>query len=271
MPKKLLFTFLFVSTICSAQDSRKIFYGIISDSISTVPNAHILNLQNNIVTYTNDNGEFRTLAKINDTLKISSIGYKTKLYVLTPHNFGLSKNNITLKKETIELNEIVIKSHNLTGNLAIDSKLVKKDTIGELVADIVNGIMNINFSTPVIDKIDEISRMKAPIVKTNPTQYFEGISLVSSSIGGKSKQQRQYEKISKLEQEVKTHKKVINIIGKRVFISEFKIPEDKIEHFVDYCLHYKLKQFIDSENTLELIKYLQEQSVAYLAIIHKEK
>lgn len=102
----LLFFFLIVSNNY-AQQKRKFLYATIIDNIDVIGNAHIINLNTNQGTYTNENGEFRVLAKLNDSLKISFVGYKTKYVVVKSNNFGMQLNSFTLEKEVVELDEVI--------------------------------------------------------------------------------------------------------------------------------------------------------------------
>ncbi|WP_047789564.1 carboxypeptidase-like regulatory domain-containing protein [Tenacibaculum mesophilum] len=120
---------LFFIIKATAQESRKFFYATIQDEVSTVPNAHVINLNTKQGTFTNDNGEFRILAKANDTIQITFVGYKTKKFVVGVNHFGIQENNILLKKVPIELDEVEIKKHNLLGYISSDSKHIKSEKV----------------------------------------------------------------------------------------------------------------------------------------------
>ena len=76
MIKQLPITLLLLLTLqITAQENRKFLYASIYDEIGTVSNTHIINLNTQQGTFTNDNGEFRILTKPNDSLQISFVGY----------------------------------------------------------------------------------------------------------------------------------------------------------------------------------------------------
>ncbi|MDE0536746.1 carboxypeptidase-like regulatory domain-containing protein [Tenacibaculum sp. L6] len=126
--KKLLIILCFVSSIkVLSQERRAFLYASIYDEISAVSNTHIINLNTKQGTFTNDNGEFRILAKPNDSLQISFVGYETKIFKVDSNHFGIQQNKIELKKVAIELDEVEIKEHNLLGYISSDTKHIKTE------------------------------------------------------------------------------------------------------------------------------------------------
>ncbi|MEX6625560.1 carboxypeptidase-like regulatory domain-containing protein [Tenacibaculum salmonis] len=127
MKKQLLLFFLVfgVITISVSQEHQKFLYANVKDNIGSVYNAHVINLTTKQGTFTNENGEFRILAKKNDSLKISFVGYKSTIIIVASNHFGMQKNTFKLIKTTYELSEVNIKKHNLSGFLSTDSKNIK--------------------------------------------------------------------------------------------------------------------------------------------------
>nr|WP_299033930.1 carboxypeptidase-like regulatory domain-containing protein [uncultured Tenacibaculum sp.] len=126
--KKLLIILCFVSSIkILSQERRTFLYASIYDEIGTVSNTHIINLNTKQGTFTNNNGEFRILAKPNDSLQISFVGYETKIFKVDSKHFGIQQNKIELKKVAIELDEVEIKKHNLLGYISSDTKHIKTE------------------------------------------------------------------------------------------------------------------------------------------------
>ncbi|WP_299002399.1 carboxypeptidase-like regulatory domain-containing protein [uncultured Tenacibaculum sp.] len=126
--KKLLIILCFLSSIkVLSQERRTFLYASIYDEIGTVSNTHIINLNTKQGTFTNDNGEFRILAKPNDSLQISFVGYETKIFKVDSKHFGIQQNKIELKKVAIELDEVEIKEHNLLGYISSDTKHIKTE------------------------------------------------------------------------------------------------------------------------------------------------
>ncbi|QTD38333.1 carboxypeptidase-like regulatory domain-containing protein [Polaribacter batillariae] len=78
MKRTLSILFISISFACFSQKNKTLFFGKIIDSSTVVKNAHIINLNTKRGTFSNDRGLFEILASENDSLQISSIGFKTQ-------------------------------------------------------------------------------------------------------------------------------------------------------------------------------------------------
>lgn len=246
-----------------SQEDRQIFYGRTLHKTTPLINAHIINLNTKQGTFTNKNGDFKIFAKKNDSLQISSIGYKTKYHLVKIFDTGLRKNDFELQKINYELDEVVLKKHNLVGSIEIDIKKTPKDRVADLMAELLNGMMNMDMSQVNMD-MDQMDRMKAPIVNTNPINIFQGANLFRASLNTKNKKLFEYKKINQLKRKENLSLKIINTLGKRTFIHEFKIPEDKIYHFITYCEHKNIEELFYQHKIIDLVKVFKEESTNYL-------
>ncbi len=102
------------------------FEGIITASETNEPlsNVHIINTNLVKGTITNTQGEFKISAQINDTLHISSIGYKSMMIRVTNDWLIFKNAKIQLTEKAYALEEVVVNPYNLTGYLEVDSKLI---------------------------------------------------------------------------------------------------------------------------------------------------
>lgn len=269
MYKTLLF-FVLLSASFYAQTNRTIFFGKVFDDLGVLENVHIINLNTNSATKSNFKGEFKIFAKEKDSLKITFVGYKTKVLILKKTDFGINEKQINLKKEIIELDEVEIKKHTLTGSLENDIKLVpNKKQVKKSILD----FSNIDFSKKVILPDDEVDDVRYPdmLKITDPTQKPAGITLLRSSIFTRKKEKRLKQRLNKELQRDKLPDTIIHIIGESAFIQEFNIPKDKIYQFLEYCGYEKLKEFSDNTKTFELIEFLNLKSKLYLKIINENQ
>ena len=128
MNKHLLFFIFLISFIkTQAQKQQFFLYGSVKDKIGAVFNAHIINLNTNQGTFTNESGKFKILATQNDSLQISFVGYETAIFIVKLNHFGIKKNNFELVKTAYELDEINLKKNNLFGFISLDSKKIKSE------------------------------------------------------------------------------------------------------------------------------------------------
>ena len=121
----LLFICLFISAITIAQELNSVI-GIVVNSSNNEPleNVNIVNLNQVKGTATNKEGSFQIPAKVNDTLHLSYLGFKSiKLRVTNDWlKFGSSK--IELTELALALEEVVVNELKLTGYLEVDIKQV---------------------------------------------------------------------------------------------------------------------------------------------------
>lgn len=267
MIKKLLFLLFIISQNTNAQHVRKKLYGRVTDNLGALENIHIINMNTKKATYTNLEGQFLTFARVNDTLKITSIGYKTKFILLKLNDFSVLGKDIKLEKETIVLDEVELKNHNLTGYLANDIKQVPEDRIEKIVSTVVNDIKSIDFHAPAIDLNDHISQKVRPqIVIVDP------IDKVNSSITAigifnlfRKKKKRTINTEKKISNE-QLPDALLSYYGKYFFTESLKIPANKIDNFIQYCSYKNILQLYQSKSFLELTNVLRKESVTYLAI-----
>ncbi|WP_299122529.1 carboxypeptidase-like regulatory domain-containing protein [uncultured Tenacibaculum sp.] len=271
MNKPLLFFLLLIIHNSYAQQKRKFLYASIKDNFNSITNAHIINLNTNQGTFSNDSGEFRILAKTKDSLQISFVGYTTKIVVVSPNDFGMLTTTIKLEKTDYELDEIVIKKHNLKGILSIDSKQVSKDQ-GIVKSMKARDFSMVNFDKIVILPIDEIDRSKAPNMRkvTDPTTKIPsiGISFNTGSLKNALRRKR-----LRSEQKFKENfpEKLLSELSPNFFFKELKIPKDKYYHFLDYCNHLEIDKLYKNGNIFDVIKILKQESVTYLKSINSQE
>ena len=95
---------------------------------SDIDRIHIINKTANKFTITNDDGEFKISASVNDTILISAIQYKPIEVLVTPQIIQSKFISLDLTDKITELDEVVV-GKILTGNLLsdIENSDVKRD------------------------------------------------------------------------------------------------------------------------------------------------
>lgn len=245
-----------------AQKNQHLITGTIKKSDSIIKNAHIINLSTKQGTFSNDIGKYRIYVSLGDSLKISSIQYKTEYRVISKFDIESKTIDVYMAPKTHELDEVVLKKHNLTGNLLIDRKKTPIDfnkKVGKSFNELFEGysIKDI-MEFPIGD--DEIHLMK-PGTSGSPLkgEDFKGIG-GSTSVGSGNKKKL---KIKKITSNTFTTKSVLDKIGKEFFI-ELGIKEKNIYSFIDFCKNFYIKELYEQEKILQLITLLKEKSVLYL-------
>lgn len=117
-----LFTCLIFQVII-AQNSTEIT-GLVQNSANdkTLSNVHIINLNSIKGVITNNDGQFKINAKVNDTLYFSYLGFEPQKEVVTNDWVKYGNVNVALTEIGIALQEVIVAGNNLTGYLEIDVK-----------------------------------------------------------------------------------------------------------------------------------------------------
>lgn len=128
----LLALFLCLATVYSySQDSTatklpKIVKGTITSSTTKSPlsEVNIVNINQVVGTATDDDGKFEIKAQVNDTLHFSYIGYKSIKVRVTNDWLKFGSTEIVMTELALALEEVTVKSLQLTGYLEVDIKQV---------------------------------------------------------------------------------------------------------------------------------------------------
>ena len=98
---------------------------LVSSSTSEVlSEANIVNINQVVGTSTNDNGEFEIKAKVNDTLHLSYLGYKSIKVRVTNDWLKFGDTEIQMTELALALEEVTVKNLELTGYLKVDMEQV---------------------------------------------------------------------------------------------------------------------------------------------------
>jgi len=119
-----VFFFLLLSSAVFAQES-KISATVINDlTLLPMSDVSIININKVKGTISNQSGYFELAAEVNDTLHISSLGYKSIKVRVTNDWFKTKSTKIRMTEKAYALEEVVINQYNLTGYLEIDYKII---------------------------------------------------------------------------------------------------------------------------------------------------
>ncbi|WP_179352468.1 carboxypeptidase-like regulatory domain-containing protein [Winogradskyella vidalii] len=124
----LLIIILCLTTVYSySQDSTatetptKVKGTLVSASTSkTLSEANIVNINQVVGTASNKNGEFEIKAKVNDTLHLSYLGYKSIKVRVTNDWLKFGNTKIEMTELALALEEVTVKQLELTGYLEVD-------------------------------------------------------------------------------------------------------------------------------------------------------
>lgn len=117
-----VFTLFSISIFGQEKNIKGVVYSELT--YNTEGNASIVNLNTLKVAQTSSDGLFTILASINDTLHISSEGFRSLKIRVTKDWYQEGMMKIYIKDHSTVLDEVVINTLKLTGILSIDTKLI---------------------------------------------------------------------------------------------------------------------------------------------------
>lgn len=118
-----VFFFFLLHTLAFSQE--KISGTIINDkTLLVIPEVSIINLNKVRGTTSSGSGAFTIVASVNDTLHISSLGYKSIKVRVTNDWIRDQNTKIKMTERAYALPEVTISQYNLTGYLEIDYKII---------------------------------------------------------------------------------------------------------------------------------------------------
>jgi len=236
MPVNTFLPFLlFIITLqLSAQEERVLIHGTIYSDSLTVDNVNIVNKTTFKGTVSDKNGKFQILARENDILQFSNIQYKTKRIYLNNLHFKREDLIIHLMQTTNELQEVVV--HNMAKSLGLPN--AGKEPL-----------------KPTARKIN---------------YYTKGgsISKLYGLVSGKTKNLKSLRKLEKEDEEILTNKLNIQIIRNHFqdefFTETLRIPKERIDDLINYCLPKGIVFLFDRERYLEVMDILIQNKYSYL-------
>lgn len=266
----LILIFLFVVKI-QAQDNRYQIKGIITSDSVSVENIHIINKTSKKGTVSNQFGEFKILAKVNDTLVFSGVQFYTKELKITKKQIESKLISIDLFQKINTLDEVEIKAHDLTGNLFADSKNAK-DSIKELNSELSKpGTWSVDFS--IIDDMDETDKKRPPDASqlTNPNIPIGGNILglasfilkpITKEISkiGKTKRELKIKEVNYQIKSKEAPEKIRSDFGDDFFIIQLNISIEKIDAFIKHCISKGIIDLYIKDKKLEIMDLLIKES-----------
>ena len=118
----LIILFVFSINFNSAQNQE--LSAIIENAADNIPipSVHVINLSQVVGVITDKNGRFEIRAKLNDTIYLSYLGFKSIKIRVTNDLLKSQNAKIQMTELAYALEEVIIKPYELTGYLEIDAK-----------------------------------------------------------------------------------------------------------------------------------------------------
>ena len=215
-----------VGFVGHAQNMEDFSGKVFSDSLD-ISGIHVVNKNSGATTITNRKGEFSIGAKPTDTILFSAVHIKLQALVMDSLVLSQPEINVHIEHAVNELKEVVVKPHNLTGNLADDVTSAPPPPIN--FKDV--GIPG--FQGERREKIRYsstgnliLSTLLLPIMPLDIEGMYKQIS-------GYNKRLRQSRKLNK---QLQTVHRMIDFYGTDFLQREFSLSDEEVYDFVLACV-----------------------------------
>lgn len=250
MKSKLLFLVLLITSGVMAQKlPREILYGqLVADSIS-VDNVLITNKTANIAAVSRKDGSFQIRVYVKDTLIFSGLNFPRQILILTETDLKFKELKIRIESRVNNLDEVVINTKALSGDLTKDSKNIKLTAIKPNIDNQV-----------AVAKLYEGDTQTSPDNKLMPGYLDDTYMMDFAAIGRKI-----IRSFKRSEAEKNRNKDVsrFSVLVQNRFSADFfrnnlKMNKEETSTFLHFCeKDSKAVGLIANGNDFELIEFLE--------------
>ncbi len=241
-----------------SQDNVTELTGSVKSSNIEASNILIINLNSRESTITNAKGEFSIEGKLNDTIKFAAIHYLTKEIVITDSILNQKTILIDLKEKVIDLDEVVILPHNLTGRVDLDIKTIDTKPI---INSSSLGLPKANIKVKTKNERLLFQADNGKLIKFYGIAATVNITKLLNKISGRTKKLKDHVSLDK---HVKIENEIDNLYSKKILSEELGIPQTNIVGFLDFCVnHPDFSKFPKTINALQVLEYFKSKSYEY--------
>lgn len=264
--KLLLLLFISISPTLLAQDIErvKVFGKINAPAGDDLEGINVYNISAQKGTITNAAGEFEIEIATNDRLKITALQYQSFTVIVDKGILAQKKMNIYLNSAVNELEEVIVRPYDLSGNINADVKKIHTYSIAnDWDLSYENMEYGYNFTPDAQTKIEGNAAEDA----LNQHNLKNGADIIGLVRGAVSLLFPEKEKISPTERLMKGNELNKNLrqrFSKEFITSTFGIPQDQAVDFLYFVQEDGLNQnLLKPENEMQLIDFLFKKSEAY--------
>lgn len=247
----LFFSILMLSYSSQSQDSElQTITGVVLNAANDKPleNVNIVNINTVKGSTTNEDGEFEIKAKINDTLYVSYLGFRSIQVKITDDWIKFGDVKIKMTESAIALQEVKLNEIQLTGYLEIDAQNIPiYDNYRYSISGLDYAYEGGNYQKSAISKVLESI--------SNPAD------LLYKTFSKKDKQMRRLRKM-KLNESIKDI--LQDKFDRETLSAVLQISKNDIDQVLDRCNYSR--DFITTANDLQVLDAISSCYEEYRAI-----
>jgi len=238
----LSFFFFFLAIALTAQKTdRQLIRGQVIYKGGNVTNENVYNVNTEVGTITDEQGRFSIEVKVGDKLLFTAVNYELMVFEVTQEIVTKNRIVVEVTEKVTELDEVVVTPENQEKFLE-----VKNEKFKEFEYEIDRGteVKNVAY-------LDQNDRIEG---KVNFVNIFKAI------IGSKNKEKKEEKEPLKVSEVMR------EVYDEEFFISDLKLPKDKIDAFLLFCDDkVDTKALLHKDKEFQLIDVLVTHSKTFLA------
>lgn len=244
-----------LSSLINAQSTKQLKGKVIAKD-KDVTGVVVQNITTEKATITDVYGSFIIQVAINDTLVFSAVQFRRKVVPITSAFYNSSFLTVPLEEFVNELREVVVQPYNLSGSLGADvmGLQLEKDVSAETL-----GLPNAQQKIPTQS---ERKLQQATFGKFNVGMILRPpLDPIINAITGRTKMLKNRLKVDNTYARTK---RVQNFYVDSIFMTDLKIPHEKIDDFMYFCeVDIAFQTIVDTHDKLKIWEFLISKSIAY--------
>jgi hypothetical protein len=256
--KKIIIFFAFLASLQAiSQDLKRVeVKGKIIVESNDVMGITIFNKSSNLVAITDDKGEFVLSVGLNDLIEVSALQFQNINFQVSEAIIQSKAMKIFLIEEINKLDEIVVSTKGLSGNLSTDIKITK--AFSPKLDALYFGIKHSDDYQFKEDYKSEVTNITVNSQRQKMINGLNIINVVDQLLLPLFRSEVKNKKVNGIP-EVPVES-VKYYFGSEFLIDNFNIPEHRVEEFIRY---------VESDNfDFSLLNYGREME--FLELIHKK-
>ncbi len=228
-----------------------------------VPDVHIMNTSAGQATISDQDGRFSIDVSLGDTLLFSAVQYRRRQLVINSSVLESKFIYLTLEEFVNELDEVIVRPYNLTGDLVRDMQQIKTEPV---VTASTLGLPNA-YVKPLMQSerlLKESSMGPFHLGMLTAVPFNPLINMIT----GRTKMLKQ--RVARDRKYLLTQE-VRNYYPDSLFINRLGIPAVRIDDFMYYCeVDEAFDSIVSTEDRIAILNFLLKKSKSYRENNHIE-
>lgn len=227
------------------QSNRLEIAGIVSLDSLPIKDVHIINLNTNIGTISNDLGEFIIPVKLGDSLSFSHINLKNSVINITKKDLKSLKIDINLTQQIVSLEEFTLEKPRSIFEQDKDIFVYKGPVINAAT-------LNLPYANTVAKEDNAIFKFSSG-----------GVVNLDNLINALNGNNRSAKLLKKIQLEDSRLSSIRKYFSDDFFITDLQIKEEQINPFLNYCIQQNIIYHFNKKENLKVMAILLKQSKSF--------